>query len=108
MLYKKSVAELLKGLIYVTECGIITKMDEMCFVAVEFPDDVNVAGRTYWYLCRIEGAETGDKVDAPLGRHNRVQRGVVREVLFARRDNPPYPWYLIKDIVRLIKLSGAE
>ncbi len=78
-------------------------MDKLCFVSVEFPDDPNVVGRTYWYLCKADGAEAGDKVDAPLGRHNRIQRGVIRQVLYAEGENSPYPWYLIKDIAKLIK-----
>ncbi len=78
-------------------------MDKLCFVSVEFPDDENVVGRTYWYLCRAEGASVGDRVKAPLGRHNRIQCGVIRDVLYAEMENSPYPWYLIKDIAELIK-----
>ncbi len=75
----------------------------MCFVAVEFPDDPNVAGLKYWYLCPYEGVETGDGVVAPLGRHNNCQTGVVREVRFAPEYESPYPIYLIKRIRKIVK-----
>ena len=48
------------------------------FVSVEFPDDINVVGYTYWYLCEFEGVDIGTLVIAPLGSHNRLQTGVVR------------------------------
>ncbi len=73
-------------------------MDKLCFVAVEFPDDPNVVGLTYWYLCDYAGAEEGCGVIAPLGRHNNCQKGVVRRVLYATEQNAPYPVRLIKRI----------
>lgn len=95
-------------LLYVVKRGIMTEMEELCFVSVEFPDDPNVVGRTYWYVCKIEGVREGDLVQAPLGRHNRLQTGVVRAVTFATMDSSPYPWYLIKDIAKLIKDRGEQ
>lgn len=74
----------------------------LCFVAVEFPDDPNVAGYTFWYYCKFRGAKTDDSVIAPLGRHNHLQKGVVRKVIFAEEDSAPYPFDRIKSIVRLI------
>lgn len=79
--------------------------DIMCFVWVEFPDDPNVAGMKYWYVCDIDGAEVGDRVIAPLGRHNRTQEGVIREVRITEDYNAPFPLYLIKSIRKLIKKS---
>lgn len=79
-------------------------MDElMCFVRVEFPGDPNVAGMLYWYLCTVGGAEVGDRVVAPLGRHNRTQEGVIREIRYERDYNAPFPLYLIKYIERILK-----
>ncbi len=73
-------------------------MDEkLRFVAVEFPDDINVAGRLFWYLCP-EDLAVGDKVSAPLGRHNRLQTGVVHKVIYATESDAPYPLYLIKSV----------
>ena len=72
-----------------------------CFVAVEFPDDPNVAGLTYWYLCDFAGAEEGSEVSAPLGRHNNCQKGVIRRVKYATEENAPYPVHLIKHIKSL-------
>ena len=72
-----------------------------CFVAVEFPADPNVAGMIYWYLCPFAGAEEGTAVVAPLGRHNGLQRGVIRSVLFAEARRAPYPINAIKCIKKL-------
>jgi len=73
-----------------------------CFVAVEFVDDPNVVGLTYWYLCDFEEVKEGDKVVAPLGRHNHEQTGVVRKITFADEENSPFPFAYIKKIRKLI------
>lgn len=75
--------------------------DKYCFVAVEFPEDINVAGNLYWYLCPIKGVKAGDGVIAPLGRHNRLQKGVVRKVIFEKPSSAPYPFNLIKSVVEV-------
>ncbi len=75
----------------------------MCFVSVEFEDDPNVRGYTYWYLCAFKGVTVGDKVRAPLGRHNREQEGTVRQIVFADEYNAPYPLHYIKNITSLAK-----
>lgn len=78
-------------------------MDEvLCFVAVEFPEDPNVAGLKYWYLCPFDGADVGKGVIAPLGRHNRLQSGIVREVRFAAEYEAPYPIHSIKRIAKMV------
>lgn len=77
----------------------------MCFAAVEFPDDPNVAGQYYWYLCELEGVKAGAAVTAPLGRHNRLQRGVVRRVKFADEFDAPYPLWGIKKIREILPES---
>ncbi len=82
--------------------------EKLAFVAVEFPDDPNVAGLKYWYLCPFDGAVAGDEVVAPLGRHNNVQKGIIREVRYEYEYNAPYPVYMIKSIAKLIKNAGAE
>ena len=74
----------------------------MCFVAVDFIDDPNVAGYPFWYYCTFRGARIGDSVIAPLGRHNRLQKGVVRKVIFAEKSAAPYPFDRIKSIKELI------
>ena len=80
--------------------------DLMCFVRVEFPDDPNVEGMLYWYICDFDGACVGDRVIAPLGRHNHTQEGVIREVRVTEDYNAPFPLYLIKSIKKLIKSDG--
>ncbi len=77
--------------------------DKLCFVAVEFVDDPNVVGYNYWYLCPFTGVAESDRVTAPLGRHNNLQEGVVRRVLFADEYTAPYPIYLIKSVVKVLK-----
>lgn len=77
--------------------------DLKCFVAVEFVGDPNVAGLTYWYLCDFRQAGSGDKVVAPLGRHNNLQEGVVRKKIFADEKHSPYPYDRIKKIKELKK-----
>ena len=79
-----------------------TMNDLIYFAAVEFTDDPNVAGHRYWYACPYEDVEPGDEVLAPLGRHNRLQKGVVREVRFAEPYNAPYPMYLIKYVKEVV------
>ncbi|MBD5584865.1 MAG: hypothetical protein HDQ88_07270 [Clostridia bacterium] len=74
-----------------------------CFVAVEFVDDPNVKGWTYWYLCEFDGAEEGDNAVAPLGRHDGLQKGVIRKVLYAKNGEAPYPVERIKKIKTLLK-----
>ena len=75
----------------------------LCFIKVEFPDDPNVAGWTYWYLCPFNGAEEGDEVIAPLGRHDHIQKGVIRAVRYAEAGNAPFPIHSIKKIKILNK-----
>ena len=73
------------------------------FVALDFIDDYNVSGRLYWYLCEIEGVELGTFVLAPLGSHNRLQRAVVRRVMFADEYYAPYPVSTIKKIEAVVE-----
>ena len=75
----------------------------MCFTAVEFPDDPNVVGIKYWYACTYEDVKVGDGVIAPLGRHNNLQKGIVREVRFEYEYNAPYPVYLIKYVKEVVR-----
>ena len=75
----------------------------MCFTAVEFPDDPNVVGIKYWYACTFEDVKVGDGVIAPLGRHNNLQKGIVREVRFEYEYNAPYPVYLIKYVKEVVR-----
>ncbi len=82
--------------------------DKLCFLAVEFPEDENVVGIKYWYLCPFPNAETGDRVFAPLGRHNRIQSGVIREVRREYEHNAPYPLYLIKSVKKIVKNQSEQ
>ena len=77
--------------------------EKMCFTQVEFVDDPNVVGLYYWYLCEDESVLKGERVVAPLGRHNNMQEGVVRSVRFSDERSAPYPVNLIKRIKKVIK-----
>ena len=77
--------------------------DLLCYVAVEFVDDPNVVGWCYWYICDDRSVKVGDKVVAPLGRHNNVQTGIVRHMKFDDEEHSPFPIHLIKRIRRVIK-----
>ncbi len=77
--------------------------DLSCFVAIEFTNDPNVAGWTYWYYCPFKDAVVGDKVVAPLGRHNREQTGVIRKIKFTHDGAAPFPIQNIKSVRRVIK-----
>ena len=77
--------------------------EKMCFTQVDFVDDPNVAGYGYWYLCEIAGAKVGDRVIAPLGRHNNLQEGIVRRVIFEDENNAPYPLHSIKYIRKIVR-----
>ena len=77
----------------------------MCFVAVNFINDPIVAGYPFWYYCEFREAEVGDRVIAPLGRHDRPQEGVILEVRFATEDRAPFPFDRIKRIQELKKES---
>lgn len=79
--------------------------EELCFVAVEFVEDDNVRGFVYWYLCEFPEVKPGDYVIAPLGRHNNLQKGLVRRVKFDTEENSPYPMYGIKAIRKLLPRS---
>ncbi len=80
--------------------------NKLCFVSVEFENDPNVKGYTYWYLCNDINVAEGDSVIAPLGRHNNEQVGTVRRVRFECEKNAPYPMMYIKKIRTVIKTRG--
>lgn len=82
--------------------------DRIYFAAIEFPDDPNVVGHRYWYICPFEDVEEGDIVLAPLGRHSRLQQGVVREVRYAKDVDAPYPIYLIKYVRDVVKKRQGD
>lgn len=79
--------------------------EKICFITVDFVDDPNVAGYGYWYICEIEGVAVGDKVIAPLGRHNNLQDGIVKKVIFEDELNAPYPMHSIKYIRKVVKVN---
>ena len=83
--------------------NVIMDEEKLCFAAIEFVDDPNVAGYFYWYISPLEGIKEGDKVIAPLGRHNNLQEGIVRKVRYDFEYNAPYPLHSIKSIRSFVK-----
>lgn len=84
-------------------------MEELLyFVAIEFVDDPNVVGNVYWYHCDDKTAAVGDRIVAPLGRHNREQIGIIRTVLFATREKSPFPFIYIKKSGNVIREQKIE
>ena len=71
-------------------------------------DDENVSGYCYWYVCEIEGFKVGDEVIAPLGRHNNLQKGLVRYIEFETENNSPFPMHSIKYIRKVIKPENGN
>ena len=77
--------------------------DKICFVAVEFIADEIAKGNFYWYLCESDGVQIGDAVIAPLGRHNDLRQGFVREILYETEKKAPFPLNSIKYIRSIVK-----
>ncbi len=67
------------------------------FAALRFPEDGNLRDRLYWYLADLPVRE-GDEVLAPVGPHDRLQRGVVERTVRAKEEEAPYDVRLIKRI----------
>lgn len=63
-------------------------------VSLCFAEDENIAQKTYFYLCPFP-VETGEKVFAPVGAHNRLQRAQIVRVYGADgKDAPCCPQFL--------------
>ena len=81
------------------------------FAALRFAEDGNLSDRTYWYRCDF-ALSPGERVLAPVGMHDRLQRAVVERVLEAGAENAPYDLRLIKSVAardgaRLLRAGGA-
>ena len=69
----------------------------MIFAALRFAEDENLADRTYWYRCPFAVAE-GEKVFAPVGPHDRIQRASVERVLEGDAAHAPYDVRFLKSV----------
>lgn len=69
----------------------------MIFAALRFAEDENLADRTYWYRCPFAVAE-GEKVFAPVGSHDRIQRARVERVLEGDAAHAPYDVRFLKSV----------
>lgn len=68
------------------------------FARLRFVDDVNLKDKTYWYWSDMN-LETGDKVLAPVGIHDRLQAAVVEETLSREPKEAPYEWRSVKSVM---------
>ena len=85
--------------------NVIMDEEKLCFAAVEFVDDPNVAGYFYWYIRQLYVIKEGYKVSAPLCRNNNLKEGIVRKVRYDFEYNAPYPLHSIKSIRSFAKRS---
>ena len=67
----------------------------MQFAALRFPEDGNIADKTYWCACSFPVC-VGERVLAPIGMRNRLQCAVVEEVRTCEGSKAPYDLSLIK------------
>lgn len=67
------------------------------FAALRFSEDINISERIYWYLCEFP-VQTGDRVIAPVGFHDRLQAAIVERTLVTDKENAPYDIRLIKSV----------
>lgn len=72
-------------------------MPELTFAALRFTEDENLIGRVYWYLAGFPVC-AGEEVIAPVGPHERLQKGRVERVCLAEEDEAPYDVRLIKRV----------
>lgn len=70
----------------------------MFFAALRFYRDINIHEKLYWYRSPFAVTD-GERVFAPVGTHNRLQKAVVERALEADEAHAPYDIALIKDIV---------
>ncbi len=91
----------------------------IAFAALRFTEDENLRDRVYWYLG--EGLKEGERVLAPVGPHDRLQRARVERTLLAEAENAPYDIRLMKKVaardgarvlaaggVRCVELGGVR
>ena len=73
-------------------------MEDRIFAALRFTEDANLYDRVYWYLSDFK-PETGSRVFAPVGPHDRIQLARVESVAVASEENAPYDIKLIKHVI---------
>ena len=66
-----------------------------CYAALRFAEDANLSDRTYWYASAFALA-AGERVIAPVGVHDRLQRAVVERVIV--RGEPPYDGRMLTEV----------
>lgn len=71
----------------------------MLFALVCFREDKNISDRSYWYRASFPLA-AGEEVLCPVGSHDRLQLGVVEQVLETDPDHAPYDLRFIKEIAQ--------
>ncbi len=72
-------------------------MPKLTFAALRFTEDENLIGRVYWYLAEFPVC-AGEAVFAPVGPHDRLQKGRVERVRVCAEEEAPYDVRLIKRV----------
>ena len=67
------------------------------YAALRFAEDENIADRTYWYRCPLAVRE-GERVFAPVGAHDRIQRAQVERILETDEAHAPYDVRFLKNV----------
>ena len=80
------------------------------FAALRFAEDANICDRMYWYESGFP-LRAGERVLAPVGVHDRLQRAVVERVFEAEAKDAPYDLRFLKRIAakdgaRLLRTGG--
>lgn len=82
------------------------------YAALRFAEDENIADRIYWYACGFP-VSAGERVLAPVGPRDRLQRAVVERTLEGTEADAPYDPRLIKQVVakagaRRLSVGGED
>lgn len=81
------------------------------FAALRFCEDENIKDRVYWYLTELLLKED-EEVLAPVGVHDRLQKGRVERIVCVEEEDAPYDVRLIKRVAakmgaRKLTVGGA-
>ena len=79
--------------------GVIADNEEFLFAKVE------VAGEPHWYLSPFSIIKAGDGVLVPLGKGEKLVRGVVLRTERCTRQTAPFPMNRIREIAEILPSS---
>ena len=77
----------------------------MLFAALRFYKDENICDKLYWYRAPF-CVKAGEKVFAPVGMRNRLQKAIVERIMETDGEHAPYDIRFIKDIESLCETKS--